>query len=136
MGHTYKDNAEHELDILFPTEILRGINIEFMDIPRSNYWDLGYLLREDGMIILDIKNSPREKLKSALYGAILLSPENYDYVFGYSSVIDRKKESEIEDLVEKIISEPSSLIADEMGYMIKKAEIEYIKRSGGNFEYH
>lgn len=136
MDTRYENNAEHELDMLFPIEMLREINIEFMNIPGNDCWDGGYFVKGDGTIILSIKSNPREKLKNALQGAILLGPENYNYAFGNNSVMDMKKESEIDGLAEKIISEPFSPISEEMGYMIKKAEIEYIERLGGNFKKH
>lgn len=136
MDHRYVNDAENELGIMFPVEMLEIINIEFMNIPGNDCWDGGYFVKGDGTIILSIKSNPREKLKNALQGAIFLSPENYNYAFGNDSVMDMKKESEIASLAEKIISEPFSPIIGEMGYMIKKAEIEYIRRLGGNFKYH
>ena len=131
MTHMHEDSVGYELDLI---EMLEDIKIEFMNIPRS-IGGVKCLLNGDGIITLDIKSSPREKLKNALYGSVLLSPENYDYAFR-SSFIDMGKKSKINDLVEKIISEPSSPVADEMEYMIKKAEIEYVIRIGGNFRWH
>ena len=145
MVYTHGDSSEYELDSLFSVGMLEDIKIEFMNIPRSavprSTGRVKYLLNGDGIITLDIKNKPREKLKNALHGAILFSSESYDYIFGYSSFgyssfIDMEKGSKIDDLVERIISEPSSLIVDEMGYMIEDAELEYMKRFSGKFNSH
>lgn len=135
MDHMYRDNAEYELDSLFSIEMLEPISIELKDIPRSDRW-IKYMLNSDGIITLDIKSKPRERLKNALSGVVLFSPENNDYVFGYYSVMDRKKEAKVDDLVERILSEPFSPLVEEVRYMIDEAEIEYMKRFSGEFESH
>ena len=134
MVYTYGDNAEYELDSLFSIGMLDGISIELKDIPKNKGW-MEYLTSEVGVITLDIKSNPRKRLKNALSGIVLHSPENYDYVFGCNSVMDRERESKVDDLVKRIISKPSSPIVMEVGYMIEDAELEYMKRFGGNFKY-
>lgn len=135
MVYTYGDSAEYELDSLFSIGMLDGISIELKDIPRNNGW-MEYIIREDGIITLDIKSNPRKRLKNALSGVVLFSPENQDYIFGYYSVMDREKESKVDALVERIISEPFSPLVEEVSGMIEDAEEEYMKRFGGEFRYH
>ena len=134
MVYTYGDDFEYELDSLFLIGMLDRINIEFMNFPR-NVGRVKCMLNGDGIITLDIKSNPRKRLKNTLHGAILLSPENHDYVFGYYSVMDREKGFKIDVLVEKIISEPFFPLVEEVRYMIEDAEEEYMKRFGGNFKY-
>lgn len=134
MVYTYRNSVEHELDRLFPIEMLEGISIELRNFPKGAR-NVNYLLNEDGIITVDIKNNPRKRLKNVLHGAVLFSLENYGYVFGEDSVINRETESEIDDLVKKILSEPSSPIFMEVEYMLGDAEVAYIKRFGGDFKY-